>query len=44
VTPLEPRPMQAWFLGKNTGIMVDLATGVFRAGAGPRLEAYALAW
>jgi len=35
---------EAWFPGKNAGIMVDLATGLLSAGAGPRVEAYALAW
>jgi gamma-glutamyltranspeptidase / glutathione hydrolase len=33
-----------WSQGANGGIMFDASTGVFSAGADPRVDAYALAW
>lgn len=39
---LRVRP--AWSMGSNAGIVVDPITGVFSAGADPRVEAYAWAW
>jgi gamma-glutamyltranspeptidase/glutathione hydrolase len=34
----------AWSLGNNAAIVVDLKTGVISAGADPRVDAYAWAW
>jgi gamma-glutamyltranspeptidase / glutathione hydrolase len=34
----------AWSLGSNGGIVIDASTGVFSAGADPRVDAYAWAW
>jgi len=35
---------EAWSMGSNAAIVIDLKTGLLSAGADPRVDAYAWAW